>query len=220
MATRPRHRRGRKRPLSRERVLGAAFELAADGGLKALTMQNVGQRLGVQAMSLYRHVENKDDLLTGIVDLVVSEIERPAGGDWRAAIRQRALSARQVFTRYRWAIGLIESRPRPGPATLRHHDWVLGVLIDAGFSSVLAVRAYYVLNSYIYGSVLQEASLEFDSLEGQAEVGQAMLEQLRDHPTLVRVTTEFLESGAAYMADFEFGLDLILDSLERTRAGS
>ena len=221
MSTRSRPRRRRREPLSRERVLRAAFDLAVEGGLESLTMHNIGQRLGVEAMSLYRHVANKDDILTGMVDLVVSQIERPASsGDWKMAMRQRAMSARRVFARHRWAIGLIESRTRPGAATLRHHEWVLGVLLEAGFSSVVATHAYNLLNSYIYGFALQEASLPFDSPEEQSQVGQVMLQQLNEYPILGRVTTEFLESGVTYVADFEFGLDLILDGLERLGAGS
>jgi hypothetical protein len=174
-------------------------------------------------MSLYRHVENKDDILDGIVDLVVSRIELPVdGGDWKARMRERALSARRVFASHRWAIGLIESRARPGAATLRHHEWVLGVLLEVGFASAMATQAYNLLNSYIYGFALQEASLPFDSVEGQAQVGQVMLRQAPadEFPNVARLTTEFLESGERWVPDFEFGLDLILDGLERVVPGS
>jgi AcrR family transcriptional regulator len=202
-------------------VLRAAFDLAVEGGLDSVTMHGIGERLGVEAMSLYRHVENKDDILGGIVDLVVAEIEQPArSSDWKAALRHRAQSARSVFARHRWAMGLIESQERPGPATLRHHEWVLDVLLSAGFSSAMATHAYNLLNSYLYGFALQEASLPFSDLEGQAKVGQAMLQQLDEYPNLVRVTAEFLESGVAYVSDFEFGLDLILDGLERVASRS
>lgn len=220
MTTRSRARRGRRAPLTRDRVLRAAFELAAEGGLEALTMHNIGRRLGVEAMSLYRHVENKEDILDGLVDLVVSEIELPEGtGDWKTAMRVRALSARRVFARHRWAIGLIESRMRPGAATLRYHEWVLGVLVRAGFSSIAATHAYTVLDSYVYGFAMQEANLPFDSVEGQNQVGQAMLELLPPdiYPNLVRATLDYLESGTAFVAEFEFGLDLILDGIERTK---
>ena len=122
-------------PLSRERVLGAAVALADRGGIGALSMRKLAQELGVEAMSLYHHVANKDDILDGIVDVVFSEIELPSGdADWKAAMRQRAISAREALLRHPWATGLMESRSTPGPATLRHHDAVLGILRTAGFS--------------------------------------------------------------------------------------
>ncbi len=217
----PRPKRTRRGTLSRERVLSTALALADEGGLESLTMHAIGQRLGVQAMSLYRHVENKSDLLDGLVDLVVSEIELPmSSADWKAAMRQRAISARRVFARHRWAIGLVESRPRQGVVTLRHHEWVLGVLLGAGFSPVMAAQAYNVLDSYIYGFALQEGSLSYDSPEKHAEVGQATLRQLppEEYPHLARVAREFIEAGTEYGAAFEFELDLILDGIERAQA--
>jgi AcrR family transcriptional regulator len=201
-------------------VLEAALELADEGGLAAVTMQRVGRRLGVEAMSLYRHVKNKEDILDGLVDLVVGEIELPAITDgWRAALRLRALSARLVFARHHWAIGLVESRARPGAVTLRHHEAVLAALLDAGFPAVMAAHAYTLLDSYIYGFALQEASLPFDDAEAQEQLGQAMLPQLPadEYPTMRRVALEFLAAGADHTA-FEFGLDLVLDGLERVRA--
>jgi hypothetical protein len=168
-------------------------------------------------MSLYRHVENKEDILNGLVDLVVAEIELPTSeGGWRPQMRRRAISARRVFARHRWAIGLVESRTQPGAATLRHHEAVLATLIESGFSGFMAAQAYNLLDSYIYGFALQEASLPYDDPEGQAQLGQAMLQQLPadEYPNLVRVTREFLESGAD-LAAFEFGLDLVLDGIER-----
>jgi AcrR family transcriptional regulator len=201
-------------------VLRAAFELADEGGLGAVTMHSVGRRLGVEAMSLYRHVENKEDILNGLVDLVVAEIELPTSADgWRPQLRRRALSARRVFARHRWAIGLVESRTRPGAATLRHHEAVLATLLGAGFSGVMAAQAYNLLDSYIYGFALQEASLPYDDPVAQAQLGQVMLQQLPAdvYPNMVRVTMEFLESGAD-LAAFEFGLDLVLDGIERVSA--
>ncbi len=223
MARSARRKGGRKPMLSRERVLRAALELADADGLEALTMHNVGRRLGVEAMSLYRHVENKEDLLNGLVDLVLSEVELPANdGDWKAALRQRAISARQVFARHRWAIGLVESRRHPGEATLRHHEWVLGVLLNAGFSALMAAHAYNLLDSYIYGFALQEANLPFDTPAEQEEFGESLLAQLPadELPNMARVGAAFVESGAEYAAEFEFGLDLILDGVERAGAES
>ena len=221
MPTPARARRSRRGTLSRKRVLRAALDIADEGGLESLTMHAIGRRLGVQAMSLYRHVDDKADLLDGLVDLVVSEVEVPTSlADWKAAMRQRAISARQVFVRHPWAIGLVESQRRPRAVTLRHHEWVLGVLLDAGFSVTVAAHAYNLLDSYIYGFTLQEASLTYGSPEEQAEVGQATLNQLPpdEYPHLARVASEFIGAGTEYGAGFEFGLDLILDGMERALA--
>jgi len=201
-------------------VLHAALEVADEGGLGAVTMQGVGRRLGVEAMSLYRHVENKEDVLDGLVDLVVGEIELPTSADgWKSAMRRRAISARRVFARHRWAIGLVESRARPGAATLRHHEAVLAVLLEAGFSELMAAQAYTLLDSYIYGFALQETSLPFDDPEGQARLGEAMLPQLLpdEYPNMRRVALSFLGSGADIDV-FGVGLDLVLDGVERMRA--
>jgi AcrR family transcriptional regulator len=202
-------------------VLRAALVLADEGGLESLTMHAIGRRLGVQAMSLYRHVENKEDLLDGLIDLVVSEVEVPMSSDnWKAAMRQRAISARRAFARHPWAIGLVESQRRPSAVTLRHHEWVLGVLLEAGFSVTTAAYAYNLLDSYVYGFTLQEGSLTYASPEEQAEFGRATLQQLPpdEYPHLARVASEFIEAGTEYGAGFEFGLDLILDGIDRARS--
>ena len=147
-------------PLSRERVLHAAVDLADKGGVEALSMRRLGQELGVEAMSLYRYVQNKGDLVDGMVDHVFGEIGLPPRGvDWQMAMRQRAIAAREVLARHPWAIGLLESRRTPGPATLQHHDAVIGCLREAGFSIAMAAHAYSVLDSYIYGFALQQNSL-------------------------------------------------------------
>jgi AcrR family transcriptional regulator len=180
-------------------------------------MHSLGRRLGVEAMSLYRHVVDKEDILDGLVDLVVSEIELPPRDQgWRQAMRVRALSAHRAFTRHPWAIGLVESRTRPGTSTLRHHEAVLGTLLAAGFSGVEAARAYSVLDSYIYGFALQEANLPFDDAEGQARLGDELLGRLpeADYPSMVRVASEFLAAGPD-VGMFAYGLDLILDGIER-----
>src|SRR5687767_3202180 len=159
--------------LSRERVLAAAVVLADAGGIEALTMRRLGEELGVEAMSLYNHVANKDDLLDGMVDLVFAEIGLPAGGpDWRAAMHRRAVSAREVLARHRWAIGLMESRTSPGAATLRHHDAVIGSLRAGGFTVAMAAHAFSLLDSYVYGFALQEASLPFDKGIETAELAE------------------------------------------------
>ena len=162
--------------LTRDRVLDAAVTLADKGGTDALTMRKLGQALGFEAMSLYNHVANKDDLLDGLVDIVFSEIDLDCDGqDWRTAMRKRAISAREVLARHRWAIGLMESRTHPGPANLRHHDAVLRCLREAGFSLPMAAHAYSALDSYIYGFALQEPSLPFDTPDETAKVAEAIM---------------------------------------------
>src|SRR5580704_18611186 len=165
-------------PLSRDRVLLTALALADAGGLESLSMRKLGEAVGVEAMSLYNHVPSKGDLLDGLIDLVFGEIELPgSAADWRTAMRQRAIAVRAALKRHRWAIGLMESRTSPGPATLRHHDAVLGCLRQAGFPVALAAHAYSVLDGYIYGFALQEASLPFDTGEESSELAQALLAQ-------------------------------------------
>src|SRR5688572_16957336 len=152
--------RKQRTPLSRELVLRAAVALADEGGVASLTMRKLAERLGVEAMSLYHHVADKDAIFDGIVDVVFGEIELPASdGNWRAALRARAVSARAALARHPWAIGLMESRPNPGPATLRHHDAVIGCLRAGGFSIAGAAHAYSVLDSYLYGFVLQSTNI-------------------------------------------------------------
>jgi len=206
-------------PLSRDRVLQTALALADAGGLESLSMRKLGEAVGVEAMSLYNHVPSKGDLLDGLIDLVFGEIELPDGANgWKAAMRQRAISARAVLSRHRWAIGLMESRTTPGPATLRHHDAVLGLLREAGFPLGLAAHAYSALDSYSYGFALQEASLPFETGPETAELAQAMLAQFpaAEYPHLAEFTFEHvLQPGYDYGGEYEYGLDLLLDGLER-----
>ncbi len=208
-------------PLNRERVLRAAISVADLGGIESLTMRKLGQELGVEAMSLYNHVANKDDVLDGIVDLVFSEIAVPSNqADWKAAMRQRAISAREVLLRHPWATRLMQSRTKPGPATLRHHDSVLGSLREAGFTLDMAAHAYSVMDSYIYGFALQQMNLPLDTLENAAGVAQDILRQLPadKYPHLAEMIIEHaMRPGYAYADEFEFGLDLILDGLDRLR---
>ncbi|MFE5702360.1 TetR/AcrR family transcriptional regulator [Rhodococcus koreensis] len=209
-------------PLTRERVLRAAVDLADDSGVDALTMRRIAQALGVEAMSLYRHVKNKPDLLDGMVDVVFGEIDLPQTGlDWKTAMRRRAISARDVLARHRWATVLMESRATPGPATLRHHDAVLGILRAAGFSIELAAHAFSVLDSYIYGFAMQEASLPFGSSGELADVAVAILGSVRvdEYPHLTEFVTEHaMAPGYDFGDEYEYGLDLVLDGLERVTA--
>ncbi len=218
-----RRTKGKRSPLSRDRVVRVAAELADEGGIGALTMQQIGRRLGVEAMSLYRHVRNKDDILDGMVDLVFAEIELPADrSSWRTVLRARSISARAALRRHPWAITLMESRLPPGPATLRSRDDVLAVLLDAGFSAAMATHAHNILDSCVYGFALQEAQLPFSNAEELAIVGEQMLAHVpaEAYPHLVRVATELLASGFDYGDEFEFGLDLILEGIERALQGA
>jgi AcrR family transcriptional regulator len=209
----------RRAPLTRDRVMDAAVTFADLHGITALTMRKLGEVLGVEAMSLYNHVANKGELLDGMIDRVFAEIELPAAGrDWRSAMHERATSARDALARHRWAIGLMESRTTPGPATLRHHDAVIGCLRGSGFPVALAAHAYSVLDSYIYGFALQEANLPFETGDDTAELARAILAgaPADEYPHLTELTIEHvLAPGYDYGEEFAFGLDLILDGLER-----
>jgi AcrR family transcriptional regulator len=211
----------RRRPLSRERVLHAAFDLTDRDGVESLSMRKLAQELGVEAMSLYRHVRNKGEIVDGLVDLVFGEIGLPQSDvDWKTAMRQRAMSAREVLARHPWAIGLMESRSTPGPATLQHHDAVIGCLRQAGFSIAMAAHAYSVLDSYLYGFALQQASLPFKTSDEAVEVADSIRQHFPTdaYPHLTELTVQHvLQPGYDYADEFEFGLDLILDGLERVR---
>ncbi len=206
--------------LSRERVLRQAMAYVDEYGIQALSMRRLAEDLGVAPMSLYRHVANKDDLVDSLVDSVFSEIALPpSGNDWKTALRQRAISARDALLRHRWAIGVMESRSHPGPANLRHHDAMLGALRSAGFSIAMAAHAFSLLDSYIHGFVLEMANLPFTP-EQAAGVSEAMLEPFPpdDYPNLRAMTTEHvMQPGYDYSQEFEYGLDLILDALQRAR---
>jgi AcrR family transcriptional regulator len=207
-------------PLSRERVLRAALVLADAGGIDSLSMRRLGDELGVEAMSLYNHVANKDDILDGIVDLVFSEIALPSNrGDWKPAMRRRAISAHEALLRHPWAPSVMQSRTKPGPATLRHHDSVLGSLRSAGFTLVMAAHAVSVIDGYVYGFALQQINLPLQSREQLAEVGQDILRQMAgEYPHLAEMIVKHaMKPGYDYAKEFEFGLDLILDGLERRR---
>jgi AcrR family transcriptional regulator len=206
-------------PWSRAQLLRAAIDLADEHGIESLSMRKLSQHLGGGTMSLYNHVSNKDDLLDGMIDAVFSEIELPADEPgWRATMRRRAFSMRTVMTRHPWAVGLMESRRTPGPETLRHHDAVIGCLLDAGFPVPLAAHAFAALDSYIYGFALQERSLAFGTPEETSELAAAFLKQFptQEYPHLARLTMEHvLQPGYDYADEYGFGLDLILDGLER-----
>lgn len=217
-------------PLSRERVLRAAIALAHEGGIESLTMRKLGQALGVEAMSLYRHVANRDEILDGIVDMVISEIEVPRkGADWKMAMRQRAISAHEVLLRHPWASSLFESRKGVSPERLRYADAIVGSLREAGFPIATAYRAFLTLDSYIYGFTLQEVSWALDAAE-LPEVTARLRPQIPAdvYPNVLEVMEYVADSKSAragskgkrapgFSSEFEFGLELILDGLGRLR---
>jgi len=207
-------------PLTKTRVLQAAVDLADSEGLDALTMRRLGAKLGVEAMSLYKHVANKDEILDGIVELVVGGIEIPSGeADWKEAMRRRATSAREVLSRHSWAIGLLEARGSTGAAGQRYLDAILGNLRSAGFSIQNAAHAFWLLDSYVYGHVIQETSLRFSTPEEMTDSTRSDPEQIttNEYPHLVELEEHALTSDEFSLdSEFEFGLELILDALERT----
>ena len=208
-----------REPLTRDRVLQAALGLADEGGLGSLSMRKLGHELGVEAMALYYHFANKDEVIDGMVDLVFSEIDLPAAGaDWKTAMRRRAQSLRETLLRHRWALGLMESRRTPGPANLRHHDAVIGNLRAAGFDSPMVAHGYSLLDGYIYGFALTKMSIPFETPEEVEAVTESMLQpvQVSEYPHLAAFVSEHIMlPGYDFADEFEYGLDLILDGIER-----
>ena len=209
-----------RKPLSSARVLQAAVALADEAGLEAFSMRALAQQLEVVPMALYKHVANKEELLDGMVDIVFGEIELPSGGiDWRSAMRRRAISTREALKRHSWAIGMMESR-HPGPANLRNHNAVMGCLRKAGFSFTMAIHAYSLQDAYIYGFALQERDTGFETPDSAGEAAQrraGTIGALENYPYLVEIATKLSESGYDNAVEFGWGLDLILDGLDRLR---
>jgi AcrR family transcriptional regulator len=209
-------------PVTRERALRTALALADAHGLGAVTMRRLAEELGVEAMSLYHHVPNKDAILDGMVDLVFEEIERPRPDlEWKSALRRRTKSVREVLIRHPWALRILETRTSPGASTLAHHDAMLGCLRAAGFSVPLAGHAYALLDSFIFGFVHTELALPFRTTEETHEVAGAIFDALPPgaFPHLVELTREHvLQPGYAFANELDFGLELILEGLERALA--
>ena len=204
-------------PLTKERILKATVALADRRGLDALTMRRLGTELGVEAISLYKHVSGKDEILDGIIELVIGEIEVPdPGADWREAMKRRAISAREVLSRHSWAIGLFEARGSMGPTVLRYVNAILGNLRSAGFSIGNAAHAFWLLDSYVYGHVVQETNLPVNTPEEPTASAASDLEQVAvdEFPHLVELQEHALTSEYSVDHEFEFGLDFILGALE------
>lgn len=208
-------------PLTRERALAEALALADAEGLEALSMRRLALALGVEAMSLYHHVQNKDAILDGMVDVVFGEIALPRDDeDWKSGVRRRCHSAREVLKRHRWALAVMESRKAPGPRNLAHHDAMLACFLRAGFSLAMTGHAYAVIDSFLYGFVHSELQLPFSDGPGAQAVARGIFEAMPagafaslEAFTLGRV----LQPGYSYGAEFDFGLELILGGLERAR---
>lgn len=208
----------KKAPLSMERIVGVAVVLADAGGFESLSMRSLAQELDTAPMSLYRHLANKEELLDGMIDVVFTEMYSPAiGGAWKTELRRRGMAAREALRRHPWAVGLMETRMSPGPASAEHHNAMMGCLREGGFPFRDAVHAYNVLDAYTYGFALQEKTIPFDTPEQSVEMAEITVgERGSAYPYLAEVVTEFATSGGYdYAEEFEFGLDLILDGLAR-----
>lgn len=208
--------------LTRERLIAEAIRIADAEGVDGLSMRRLATELGAGAMSLYHYVATKDELLDAMVDAVFEEIALPAvDADWDVALRERAVSAREALARHRWAVGLLDSRTSPGPATLRHHEAVTACLRRSGFSVVMATHANWLLDSCVYGYALQEASLPFDTTEELTEMLEdVFLPQLppEDFPYLHESARVLAGLGYRPAQEFEFGLGLVLTALKSLRA--
>ena len=203
--------------LSRQRVIDAASRVADASGLHGVSMRSVGRELDVEAMSLYHHVASKDALLDGLTDWLFERIDTPSvSGPWRSEMERRAHSARAVLAAHPWGLGLIESRRSPGPANLRHHDAVLGCLRAAGFTVALAAHAFSVLDAYVYGFVLTEVNLPFEAGEAPDDFVAGLELMASDHPHLAEmVATQVAGHDYSYGDEFDPGLELVLDGIER-----
>jgi AcrR family transcriptional regulator len=227
MATKTKSTAQPRIPLSRDRVLGAAVKLADDAGIESVTMRKLAGELGVEAMSLYYHVANKEELLDGMVDAIVGEIEEDCGGfavpegvNWKEALRKRILTARAVMLRHRWAPGVLETRTNMSASMVRYFDTLLGIMVEAGFSYGLGHNAMHALGSRALG-FNQELFVPAD--QGQEDQNDEMLAQMADQlPYIVGMMQEIAHDDPDSMlgwcddqTEFEFGLDLILDGLDR-----
>ena len=205
--------------LSKDRVLAAALAIADRGGLPELTIRSLARELGAKPMSVYYYVASKDELLDALVDLVFAQIELPdPDGDWREEMRRRAVSARALLAQHRWATGLLESRTRPGADNLRHHESMLATLRGAGFSRELAAHAYALMDAYVFGFAVQEASLPFDGPDSVGEVAEPIMAKLAsgEYPHMVDMARSYyMQPGYDFADEFDFGLDLILEGLAR-----
>jgi len=208
--------------LTKARIIDSAVLLADDIGVDALTIRKLAAALGTKPMTIYHYVANKEAIIDGMVDQVFSEIDLPPTDmHWKSAIRCRSASARTVLAKHPWAVPLMESRTAPGPATLQHHDAVLGCLRNGGLTVAMTAHAYAVIDAFVYGFAIQEASLPATSGEQMHELVEAVADAMPmdEFPHLMELTTEHvLQPGYDFGNEFEFGLNLILDGLEKASA--
>ncbi|HEX2050122.1 MAG TPA: TetR/AcrR family transcriptional regulator [Actinomycetota bacterium] len=218
----PGTRNAGRSPLSKQRIVGAAVARADADGFDSCSIRKIADELGAAPMALYRHVANKEELLAGMVDVVFGEMYCPAvGRDWKSELRERGVSARAALRRHPWAVGLMETTTRPGPASASHHNATMGCLREAGFAFRDAVHAYNLLDSYTYGFALQESTIPFTTPEESAEMAKTTLGDMGElYPYIAEIVVEFGKSGYDYTEEFEFGLDFILDGLERLQRRS
>ena len=212
----------KKPTLNRAKVLAAAIELADETGVDALTIRKLADKLNVGAMTIYHHVPSKEEIIDGMVEIVFAEIDKPPSDvDWKTAMRRRCISARRVLNQHKWAAPLMETRMSPGPVNLSHHDAVIGCLRSGGLSIQMAAHAYAILDSFVYGFAFEEATLPARGAEGFAEVAEQIAASWSDeYPHLAELTFEHvLQPGYDFGDSFEFGLDLIIDGLERAAKG-
>ncbi len=224
MSARKRRQDASDAGLSKQRVVAEAIRLADREGVEGVSMRRLADSLGAGAMSLYYYVASKEQLLDAMIDVVYDEIEFPSDDtDWQSAMRRRSISIRQVLARHPWAIGLMESRTSPGPTQLRHLEAVTGCLRKAGFTVLMATHASWVLDSYIYGFALQEASLPFDAADELTDVAEEVyLPQLppEEFPYLNEAAATLAAAGYVPAEEFVFGLDLVLAALDPLRTSA
>ncbi len=217
MSSKMQSKPGRSR-LTADRVIDGAVTLADETGIDAFTIRKLADAIGVKPMTIYHHVPNKEAIIDGMVDRVFSEIDLPPTElDWREAMMIRARSMRQVLARHPWAAPLMETRTSPGMATLRHHDAVLGCLRRGGFSLALTGHAYAVIDAFLHGFALQEATLPATGGDEMAELAGSMADKMPVDlfPHLAEFTTgHILKPGYDFGDEFDFGIKLILDGLE------
>ena len=208
-----------RQPLDGHHIIGTAVAFADANGIESLSMRKLAGELGVEAMSIYYHVPNKDALLDGMVDRVIGEIALPSlDGPWKAEMRKRAVSAHEVLLDHPWAIGLVDSRTNRAPESLRYYDAMVGCLLNAGFPMDLVGHALSAIDAYVYGFGIQQLNLPLQDEEQIAEVSEDLLAQLPEdeYPHMTRMIVEHaLQPGYDFSAEFAWGLDLILDALER-----
>lgn len=205
--------------IKKEKVISVALQIANKDGISSLSMRKIAGKLKIEAMSLYHHFKNKDEILNALVDHVFSLISwTPDKSDWKKSVRERCVSFRKVLNKNPWAVGLMESRRNPGLETLKHHDQMLGLFRQSGFSRELTAHAYVLLDSYLYGFAVQEHSLPVSDSTDVAEVADSIFSQISPEmfPHFVEMTMNYyMKPGYSFAVEFDYGLDLILNGIDK-----